>query len=195
MTLEQINYIAQTLAAFSVVGSLIYLAIQTRLAGEQTKLNTQALKAAAGFEATHSWATFNEVAMSLPDERLTLGLAAYDPSKTWEDFSEVERFWVVTCHRALIQKLEGQYFLFKYGSLDTAIWEKRRDWAAGLIKLPFFQQWWEFDKSQNIWTDEFVAAIETARDTTTVVPRLTEDHADEGAQGHPAPALSKALRP
>ena len=34
MMLEQINSIAQTVAAFAVVGSLIYLAIQTRLTNE-----------------------------------------------------------------------------------------------------------------------------------------------------------------
>lgn len=35
MTLEQINYIAQTIAAFAVVGSLIYRAIQCRLFGPE----------------------------------------------------------------------------------------------------------------------------------------------------------------
>ena len=170
MTLEEINFIAQTVAAFAVVGSLIYLAIQTRHATEQTRLNTQALKASAGFEATHSWGTFNETAMSLPNEKLALALAAHNPDKAWDDFSEVDQVWLSVAHRALFQKLEGQYFLFKYGSLDPAIWGKRRDWAAGFIQLPFFQQWWEFDKAQNLWTDEFIAAIEAARDASTVVP-------------------------
>ena len=184
MTLEDINYIAQTVAAFAVVGSLIYLAIQTRHATEQTRLNTQALKASAGFAATHSWGEFNEVSMSVPDEKIGLVLAAYDVGKTWEDFSDVERFWVAIAHRALFMKLEGQYFLLKYGSLDTAIWEKRRDWAAGLIKLPFFRQWWLFDKAQNIWTDEFIAAIEAARDASTVVP--WDMSSEKGASQPPA---------
>ena len=184
MTLEQINYIAQTIAAFAVVGSLIYLAIQTRHANEQTKLNTQALRASAGFAATHSWGDFNAVVMSLPDEKCGLALAAYDPGKTWEGFSDAERMWIAILHRALLQKLEGQYFLFKYGSLDTAIWEKRRDWAAGLIKLPFFHHWWLFEKVQNVWTDEFIAAIEAARDASTVVP--WDMASEKGASQPPA---------
>ena len=195
MTLEQINYIAQTVAAFAVVGSLIYLAIQTRHATEQTRLNTQALKASAGFEATHSWGTFNETAMSLPDEKLAITLAAYNPGKTWDDFSEVDQVWLSVAHRALFQKLEGQYFLFKYGSLDPAIWEKRRDWAAGLIKLSFFQQWWEFDKAQNIWTDEFIAAVEAARDTTDVVPWHELVHAVPNAQQPAAEPMNEAPAP
>ena len=192
MTLEEINYIAQTVAAFAVVGSLIYLAIQTRHATEQTRLNTQALKASAGFEATHSWGTFNENIMNLPDEKLALILATYNPGKTWDDFSEVEQFWLAVTHRALFQKLEGQYFLFKYGSLDSAIWEKRRDWAAGLIKFPFYQQWWRFDRAQNLWTDEFIAAIEAARDTSNVVPWGAQGEEEPDAQQPAAEPSGKA---
>ncbi len=174
MTLESLNYIAQTIASFAVVGSLIYLAIQTRQANEQTRLNTQALNASAGFQATHSWGEFNEVSMSASAEQIASVLRAYNSETTWEDFADVERFWIIIAHRALFQKLEGQYFLYEYGSLHAAIWEKRRDWAAGLIKLPFFQRWWAFDKSQNIWTDEFIAAIEDARDASAVVPWLID---------------------
>ena len=170
MTLEDINYIAQTIAAFGVIGSLIYLAIQTRHATEQTRRNTQTLKAAAGFEATHSWADFNESILSFSEEKLALALAPYNPGKSRDDFSDIDFAWLALMNRSLFQKLEGQYFLFKYGNLEKTLWEKRRDWAGGLIKLPFFQHWWQFEKSQNIWTDEFVAAIETARDTTAVIP-------------------------
>jgi hypothetical protein len=162
MTLEDINYIAQTVAAFAVVGSLIYLAIQTRL-------NTQALKASAGFAATHSWAELLETSLNLPSDRLAVVMAA-NAGKGWDDFPEPDRFFLAILHRALFQKLEGQYFLFKYGSLDATLWEKRRDWAAGLIKLPFYARWWEFDKVQGMWTDEFIAAIEAARDASNVVP-------------------------
>lgn len=185
MTLEQINYIAQTVAAFAVVGSLIYLAIQTRQANEQTRLNTQALKASAGFEATHSWATLNELVMSLPKDRLATALEA-NVGKPWDDFSEPDRLWLALLHRALFQKLEGQYFLFKFGSLEPGIWEKRRDWAAGLIKLPFFRQWWEFDKAQNMWTDEFIAAIEAARDNSTIVPWHSTSNAAGDTRASPA---------
>ncbi len=44
MTLQEINFIAQTIAAFAVVGSLIYLAIQTRH-------NTRVMRATAAFVA------------------------------------------------------------------------------------------------------------------------------------------------
>ena len=84
------------------------------------------------------------------------------------DRTHKEGFWGV--NQALFQKLEGLYFLYKYGNLDKAIWEARSSWAAGVIKLPFYRHWWAFEKTQNIWSAEFVAVIETARDTTNVVP-------------------------
>ncbi|UVO52583.1 hypothetical protein [Sphingomonas sp. SUN039] len=187
MTLEDINYIAQTIAAFAVVGSLIYLAIQTRQAREQTRLNTEALKASAGFEATHSWATLLEAGINLPKARIALVMEA-NAGKTWDEFSDLDRFWLAILHRALFQKLEGQYFLLKYGSLDPAFWEKRRDWAAGLINLPFFSQWWAFEKAQHVWTDEFIAAIEAARDTSMIVPWHSSVHAGRDAPPSPAQA-------
>ena len=188
MTLEDINYLAQTIAAVAVVGSLIYLAIQTQQAGEQTRLNTQALKAKAGFDATHSWATLLENALDFPDDRLALIMAA-NAGKPWEAFSDADRFWLAVLHRVLFGKLEGQYFLFKYGSLDPDIWEKRRDWAAGLLNVPFYGQWWVHEKVMNAWTEEFVAAIEAARKTSTIVPWVGPDSATDAAQPAPvAPA-------
>jgi hypothetical protein len=85
-------------------------------------------------------------------------------------FSEVERARNTLLQRALFQKLEGLYFLHKYGNLDKTIWEARLSWAAGAVKLPFYRQWWAFEKTQNIWSAEFIAVIETARDATKVVP-------------------------
>lgn len=185
MTLEDINYIAQTVAAVAVVGSLIYLAIQTRQANEQTRLNTQALKAKAGFDATHSWATLLENALDLPGDRMALIMEA-NAGKPWEEFSDPDRFWLAVLHRSLFGKLEGQYFLFKYGSLDPELWEKRRDWAAGLINVPFYGQWWVHEKAMNAWTDEFVAAIEAARDASTIVPWVRPDSATDEASASAA---------
>ena len=194
MTLEDLNYIAQTVAAFAVVGSLIYLAIQTRHATEETKLNTQTLKASAAFEATHSWAALLEIGMGLPSDRIAIIMGA-NAGKAWDDFSEHDQFWLAILHRALFQKLEGQYFLFKYGSLDSSIWEKRRDWAAGLIKLPFYGRWWEFERVQNAWTDEFIAAIEAARLASTIVPWMAATDSAPDAQQPAAERLSEAPVP
>ena len=171
MTLEEFYYISQIVAVIAIFASLIFVGVQVRQNSEQIKANTRSIKAAAAFEGTHSWAATNEMIIAdLPDEFVMMTISTYDPNKTWNDYSETQRARVTLLHRALFQKLEGLYFLYKYGNLDKAIWDARSSWAAGVIKLPFYQHWWEFEKTQHIWTGEFVAVIETARDTTNVVP-------------------------
>jgi hypothetical protein len=171
MTLEEFYYISQIAAAIAIFASLIFVGVQVRQNSEQIKANTRSIKAAAAFEGTHSWALTNEMIVAdVSDEFLLMAIATYDPQKNWNDFSEADRARVTLAQRALFQKLEGLYFLYKYGNLDEAIWAARSSWAAGVIKLPFYRQWWEFEKTQNIWSGEFVAVIEKARDTTHVVP-------------------------
>ena len=171
MTLEELYYVSQIVAVIAIFASLIFVGVQVRQNSEQIKANTRSIKASAAFEGTHSWATTNEtIAANWADNLLLTALATYDPKKTWNDFSDVDRARVTLLQRGLFQKLEGLYFLYKYGNLDKAIWEVRLSWAAGCIKLPFYRQWWEFEKTQNIWSGEFVAVIEKARDTTHVVP-------------------------
>lgn len=171
MTLEELYYISQIVAVIAIFASLIFVGVQVRQNSEQIKANTRSIKAAAAFEGTHSWATTNEMIVAdVSDAFLLMAIATYDPGKSWNDFVEADRARVTLAQRALFQKLEGLYFLYKYGNLDKAIWEARLSWAAGVIKLPFYRQWWAFEKTQNIWSGEFVAVIEKARDTTHVVP-------------------------
>jgi len=170
MTLEDIYYISQIAAVIAIFASLIFVGIQVRQNSEQIKANTRSIKASAGFEATHSWATLNEQLFGMSDEFMLLVLKVYDPAKSWDDFSDADRTRATMVQRALFQKLEGMYFLYRYGNLDKAIWESRRDWAAGAIKSPFFRQWWEFEKTQSIWSPEFVNVIEAARDGSAVLP-------------------------
>jgi hypothetical protein len=77
------------------------------------------------------------VVADMSDEALLTAISTYDPGKTWADFSEIDRARNTLLQRALFQKLEGLYFLRKYGNLDKAIWEARLSWAAGVVKLPF----------------------------------------------------------
>ncbi len=171
MTLEELAYISQIIGVVAVFASLIFVGVQVRQNSEQIKANTRSIKASAAFEGTHSWASTNEMVVAdVSDDVLLTAISTYDPGKTWSDFSEIDRARNTLLQRALFQKLEGLYFLHKYGNLDKAIWDARLSWAAGVVKLPFYRQWWEFEKTQNIWSGEFVAVIETARDTSTVMP-------------------------
>ena len=155
MNWEAIGAIGEIIGALAVVISIVYLAIQIRA-------NTRATKASASFDATHSWAVSNELATSLDDNLVLAAVRSYRVEFDQDDLSEVESVRLAIFHRSLFQKLEGQYFLFKFGYLDPKIWEKRSRWAAGLVRLPFWQRWWEVEKQESVYTDEFIAAIESA---------------------------------
>lgn len=195
MTLEEIYYISQIVAVIAIFASLIFVGVQVRQNSEQLKANTRSIKASAAFEGTHSWASTNEsLATVWSDEMLVRAVSSFDPAKTWSDFSEAERIRLTLVYRALFQKLEGMYFLFKYGSLDRAIWEARLGWAAATIKLPFYRQWWDFEKTQSIWSSEFVTVIESARDANTVVPWDVAAFHNDGASAPDAKPQSGALK-
>lgn len=146
--------------------SLIYVAVQV-------KSNTRALKASASFETAHSWATFNEMLVSamLGDPAFQAGeecrlveVAAtfYDPDARPGDLSRIDTILVSMMHRALFQKLEGQYYQFKHGYLEPQIWAQRRDWARGVLELPLGRAWWEQEVLAAIFSREFVSVISDA---------------------------------
>jgi hypothetical protein len=163
---DAVGAVAELLGAAGVVASLVYL-------GSQIRSNTRALKSSAGFDATHSWAAFNEMAsQNWPDDFLDSVIKSHDPSGSHTDFSELQVARIGLAFRALFQKLEGQYFLRKHGYLEPELWEKRRVWARGFIDLPFHRHWWELEKEQRIYTDGFIAAIEAADSIEVVVSGL-----------------------
>ncbi len=170
MDWEKARVIGEVVSAGAVVASLIFVGVQVHQGSEETKLNTQAIKAAASFEATHSWATFNELALTFPEDKLMMAIATHDPNKTWEDFGAETHAFMMVFYRALFQKLEGQYYMYQYGSLDKDLWEGRRDWAASVIKLPFYKVLWEREKNEKIWSDRFIRVIEQARDSANLQP-------------------------
>ena len=156
MKWELIGAYAEVIGAIAVIVSILYLALQVRD-------NTRSVRANAGFEAAHSWAISNEILYQAPEKDRMVFARAFDLGESVDKFSESERIHISILMRSLFEKLEGQYYLFKYGSLDQAIWDIRKAWAAGALQTPFFQKWWEVEKSQGIYSPEFIELIEKAR--------------------------------
>jgi hypothetical protein len=154
MNWDAIAAIGEIVGAFAVVVSIGYLSIQIRS-------NTRAMKASGGFDATHSWADINQAAVNWDPKMKSNMVRAMATDSRWDDFAAEDRFDITLAHRALFQKLEGQYFLYKYDFLEHGLWKKRGAWAASLIKLPFFKEWWRQEKQQHVYTDEFVTAVES----------------------------------
>jgi len=155
MNWEAKGAIGEILGALAVVVSILYLSIQIRS-------NTRATKASASFDATHSWALSNEQAHQMSADDIADLNASYDINADPNVLSEVGRFRVEAFHRALFQKLEGQYFLYKFSYLDPDLWRKRSAWAHGVIQLPFYRNWWENELTQSVYSDEFISAVTSA---------------------------------
>ncbi len=153
MNWEAIAAIGETAGAAAVVISIVYLSVQI-------KPNTRATMASASFDASHSWAEFNEHMMLAPEDVLGLTLRTYDPNATAEDLSETEFMRMAVAHRTIFQKLEGQYYLYKYGSLEAGVWENRKRVARGILELPLYREWWTTELRSSIYSDEFVQALE-----------------------------------
>ena len=170
MDWEAIGAIGELTAAIAVVISILYLAIQI-------SSNTNALKAQAGFDATHSWAEFNAELGGRSDEELSLTIRSLTSGA--DEFSEIEYFRLAVIMRSLFQRLEGQYFLYKYGYLEDDLWLNRSAWCAGVIQTPFYARWWETEKAQRTYSAVFIQALENTRGTESVRNALlggTEDN-------------------
>ena len=170
MSWDAVGAIGEILGALAVVVSILYLSIQIRS-------NTRAMKASASFDATHSWALSNEQAHGMSDADIADLNASYDANAVPDVLSVPGRFRVEAFHRALFQKLEGQYFLYKFGYLDSDLWRKRSAWAHGVIELPFYRNWWENELKQSVYSDEFIRAVESAELVKVSVPGGRRDDA------------------
>ena len=149
MNWEAIGASGEIIGAIAVVVSIAYLAYQIRS-------NTKAMRASASFDATHSWAATNELVMSQTDEQLAVLTQTLDPTVSWDDVSAEDRTRLILGIRAMFQKLEGQYYLYKFGLLEEGLWNNRSTWAKGLIELPFYSKFWEIEIDQRVYSDEFV---------------------------------------
>ena len=134
MDIQDWGAIGELVSAVAVVVSIAYLSVQIRS-------NTRATRARANFDATHSWATINELVSDYEPDLLKAIQDSYKQEHAWESFDEFTRMRLGLIHRALFQKLEGQYFLYADGYLERNLWQKRCSWAAGLVNLPFYAKW------------------------------------------------------
>jgi hypothetical protein len=154
MNIQDLGAIGEVVGAIAVIVSILYLSIQVRA-------NARAMKATASFDATHSWATLNEQLFHLEDPIIEAAIKSYEGTDSWDDFTPVMRTRLGIMHRALFQKLEGQFYLHAHGFLEPDVWAKRSSWAAGLIRIPFYSKWWQDEKDLAVFTDAFVQAIES----------------------------------
>jgi hypothetical protein len=138
------------IGAIAVVVTLAYLAVQLR---QTAKIN----KALATDHAARSLAEMN--ADAIKSESLWQALGnAHNPKLDVESLSGDDRAKALLAARVMLQRFYAEFYLFKAGILEEAVWEGRRQGALGLIATPIGQQCWN-DLKPGL-PSEFVVGVE-----------------------------------
>jgi len=151
MTLENTYYIGQTIAVVAIVGSLVFVAIQTRQ-------NGRTLRAQAAWDAQASFAEINDM-LAAGGPMSEISFKAFTAPET---LSPYERYLMHRLLRGLLQRAEAQYALFASGVLDAEVWRLRRGYLRALFSNPIVAEVGRAEKANSMFTAAFIAEIEGA---------------------------------
>lgn len=151
MTLETINYVAQTIGVVAILVSLVFVAIQTRQ-------NGRTMRAQAVWDAQNSFVEINDM-LAAGGRVSEVSYKAFTEPDT---LSPYERYLMHRLLRGVLQRAEAQYALFTNGILNEEVWLLRRGWIRSLMALPIFMEVWEADKANSMLTRAFIAEMEQA---------------------------------
>jgi hypothetical protein len=149
MDWEAIGAAAEIVGAAVVFVTLAFLAVQTRD-------NVKVLRARAVWDAQVSFVEVNEI---LGDGG-TVSELIFRSMSAPEELSTYEKYLAHRFARGWFQRLEAQFALFKAGILDEEVWHLRRGYAKAVLDNPHFQEAWELDKENSMFTRDFIDAID-----------------------------------
>ena len=136
MNWDALGATAELLGAVAVLGTLIYLAIQTRD-------NARVSKARAIWDAQSSFVDVNE----LLGDGGVLSELVYRALDGVDDFSDYEKYLLHRFVRSWMQRMEAQYALYQAGILDEEVWTLRKGYANAVLKNPVLGEGWQLDKN------------------------------------------------
>lgn len=149
MTLEQISDVSQAVAAVAVVLSLVALILETRQ-------NTKMMRATAVWDSQMSFVSINETLA----EGGALSDLAFRVFTAHESLTPYERHLWHRYMRAVFQRVEAQFALYRSGVLDAEIWELRRTYTRSLLLNPLVAEIWRLEKGNSMLTKAFIAELE-----------------------------------
>ena len=135
MTLEEISFLAETVAAIAVVFGLVFVGVQVRQGAEATRRAT-ANELAAGRYST-MMATVENEGMA---EIWVKGI------KDFAGLTEVERLKLTVLLNNIFASFVDSYRARQRGLLDAEMWQGTQRVALELFALPGVQVWWQFRK-------------------------------------------------
>ena len=164
--LETLANIGEFVAALGVIGSLIFLAVETRK-------NTSTLRASLTSDALNQFAVVNDFAMTDKSLREVID-KSMTPDAVASDFSEAEWSQFVYFARATIMRIEGIHILYLQGLIEKELWEARMRLTAGLLITPVWKTYWETERNNSIYTTSFIDALESVEGIEFQLPTSAE---------------------
>jgi hypothetical protein len=162
MNWDAIGAIGETVGALAVVVSLLYLALQMRS-------NSKALRADAAWNAEFTFGV-NNSELSRNPEYCGLLARALKPDADASDFTEGEMTQLLFLMRGTWQLIHAQWLSWREGSLPGNIWDLRKRTTRPLLDLPLIREFWENEKKQGMFLDNFVKEIESAQSSLSPIP-------------------------
>lgn len=138
MSLEDVYFISQIVAAVAILFSLVFVALQLRQNTEQLRRSQRAY--VNTFEATGSGFVQNVMLTLATDEKLSelvsrgrLGLS---------NLSEAEQARFGYYLLASLQHVQFAYIAYRNGSSDDDIWRGHAGTLSPLLRSPGVRDWW-----------------------------------------------------
>jgi hypothetical protein len=151
MTLEEIYYISQIVAAVAIFGSLVYVAIQSHQNGRM-------MRAKAAWDAENSFVEINDMLAS----GSVISQVMFKAFTDTQSLTAYEKNLVHRFMRGVLQRTEAQYALYTNGILDAEVWRLRRSYIKSLMNTPMVKEIWQAEKANSMFTRAFITEIDQA---------------------------------
>ena len=149
MTLENINYIAQTVAAVAIFGSLVFVGVQVRQ-------NSAIARAQVHQQISDAFTVYLET-MANHSGVVFAGTSSQQGMDRLSD-EELLRFSFIMA--GLFKIWENAFYQYKSGFLDERTWQSNVKWMLTWHHMPGVQTWWGVRK--DLFANEFQIFLESS---------------------------------
>jgi len=147
MSLEQIYFVGQTIAALSIVASLVFVGLQVRS-------TSKAVKNATAQAVNDNYAQWY-LTLSTNDTALATSLKA---AKNFEGLSDGERAQFSTLMMALLCHTQNAFYQWSSGALSSELWRGWETVLTNLMNQKAGQELWR--ERHYLFGDEFQVKVQ-----------------------------------
>jgi hypothetical protein len=132
MSLEQIFYLTQSIAALAVLASLIFVGVQIRLNSREARAQTE----------QHIASSWFEMGKMIADHPAAFGAGLRSGDSTFSDLSEEDRLVFVSILFGLFKHYENIFRQFENGHIDAGTWAAWSVHVRIYFHQPGVRSWW-----------------------------------------------------